>query len=695
MKYAVLALILVSVFLLPYPASSQEYGFRLEPLTTTADFTSMDVSGDTVVAVGKAGVLTVWRPDRVEHLSIATVDLSGVSCSRNLCIAVGKGGIVVEIDISLTTTYRGYTPLKKDLISVAYGEGFAVITAADEIYLYRPGGEVFKTLQVKQKNPRAFYSGGKYTVAAEKTVYRLTPSLELEKAADYPSSIIAAFTHRGETWVLASDGLYLGGSRILSGTYVNAYPHPRGILLLRATTVQLYDALDRELRYVATFTREVNVLRLYGGDRVVAAGVKGSLVMAANNTQYLLTAPSGDYATASSDGRGGVLVAQKSGLILRYSNGYFTDTYVVGDEPRAMTSSMGWVAVLGSRAIWRLDPLSGELVKVDAAVKASDYADIAPSMNGLWVALAGASRIVDVGIDGTISTTQVNGKLLAIAPGYAVGEKIAVMTVGGLKTSKQNDTLRDVDVTACGAVAVTDKGRIAYLKPDRIDSTPMAGLSFTAVSVNPRGAYALIGGSKGELVLYDGYKATRIPTALPEAVKSIAWADEKTAIVVTSKGVYRLVETSFPQPQLEVVMPKTLEVFAGTPRRVQFEVKPLNGMSGEVELQLISSNPQIILQQTSLKLSLSPMCTSKAEIGINIPPETPEGSGSVTINYQGRNLASLSISIKRPGGQQQTQPLTFLSINTILPIVLIIVIAVVGIVIFRRLGAGTRARKSI
>jgi hypothetical protein len=89
------------------------------------------------------------------------------------------------------------------------------------------------------------------------------------------------------------------------------------------------------------------------------------------------------------------------------------------------------------------------------------------------------------------------------------------------------------------------------------------------------------------------------------------------------------------------------------------------------------------------------MCTSKAEIGINIPPETPEGSGSVTINYQGRNLASLSISIKRPGGQQQTQPFTFLSINTILPIVSMIVIVVVVIVIFRRLDAGIRARKSI
>ena len=82
-------------------------------------------------------------------------------------------------------------------------------------------------------------------------------------------------------------------------------------------------------------------------------------------------------------------------------------------------------------------------------------------------------------------------------------------------------------------------------------------------------------------------------------------------------------------------------------------------MSGDVELHLSSTNPQIILQMTSLKLKLSPMCTTKAEIGISIPPESPEGTGSVIVSYKGVNLASTTIALKRPGQQQQQQPPTF------------------------------------
>jgi hypothetical protein len=202
-----------------------------------------------------------------------------------------------------------------------------------------------------------------------------------------------------------------------------------------------------------------------------------------------------------------------------------------------MTNSHGWVAVLGSRSLWKLDPSSGEVAVVDAPIKASDFTDATPSMGGYWVTLVGSPGVVDVSLDGQTSSPKVGARLLAATRGYAVGENIAVVLSPSLKTSKQNDTLKDVDATACGAVAVSDKGRIAYLKPDTIDSVSVPGISFTAVAVTPRGAYAVAGGSKGELVVFDGYKATRLPTSMPDAVRSIAWADEKTAIVVTSKAV--------------------------------------------------------------------------------------------------------------------------------------------------------------
>jgi len=59
------------------------------------------------------------------------------------------------------------------------------------------------------------------------------------------------------------------------------------------------------------------------------------------------------------------------------------------------------------------------------------------------------------------------------------------------------------------------------------------------------------------------------------------------------------------------------------------------------------------------------MCTAKAEIEVSIQAETPEGSGSITVSYKGLNLASISLSLKKPGQQPQqaTPPPEFLTQN--------------------------------
>jgi hypothetical protein len=685
MKY-LLTIAIILLILVFQPALSQEgYGFRVERITVSSDYSSIDVSGDAVIAVGKSGLLTVWSPRRVDHTTIATSDLYSISCMESLCVAVGKGGIVSDVDIG-RMAYKSYTLSKKDLVSVAFDGRIAVIAASDELYIYRPGGEVMKAVQSRLKISRITFSEGVFIAAAEKTASKVSSSGDIEKIADYASNLITAFRHRGSVWALAADGLYMDGSRILTGSYTAAAPHPRGILLLSGMNIQLYDAIDRQVKHVATVTRQVGSIKLYGGDRVVASGPAGTLLMVSEGVQNMLTAPSGEYSTAVDDGVGGVYVAMKSGLILRYSGGVFT-TYVLGDEPRRMTVSGGLVAILGSRSLWSLNPATGELARVEAPVKPSDFNDIAPSVRtGYWITLAGPNGIVDLTLDGQVLPASVGGKLLAVTLGYAVGEKIAAILTGEIKTSKQDDKLVDVDVTSCGAVAVSDKGRIAYLKPDSIDSTTVPNIAFTTISINPRGAYALAGGSKGELVIYDGYKATALPTALPEAVNAIAWADGKTALAVTPKAVYRIVEASIPEPRLEVTAPKSLEVFTGSSRRIQVDVKPLYGMSGEAELQLSTTNPQILLQQTSLKLKLSPMCTTKTEIGLSIPSETPEGTGSITISHKGVNLATVSLAVKKPGQQQQQQnppPQTIL--QNIQPIAGIAIIATISLMIFRRL----------
>ena len=137
---------------------------------------------------------------------------------------------------------------------------------------------------------------------------------------------------------------------------------------------------------------------------------------------------------------------------------------------------------------------------------------------------------------------------------------------------------------------------------------------------------------------------------------------------------------------LDVVAPKSMEVFTGASRRIAVEVRPLNGMSGDVELHLSSTNPQIVLQQTSLNLKLSPMCTAKADIGISIPAETPEGSGSIIVSYKGLNLASVSLSLKKPGQQpQQAAPPPASLTQNLLVFAGMAVMLLVSLVVLRRL----------
>jgi hypothetical protein len=85
------------------------------------------------------------------------------------------------------------------------------------------------------------------------------------------------------------------------------------------------------------------------------------------------------------------------------------------------------------------------------------------------------------------------------------------------------------------------------------------------------------------------------------------------------------------------------------------------------------------------------MCTTKAEIGLSIPSETPEGSGSITISHKGVNLATVSLAVKKPGQQQQQQnPLPQTIIQNIQPIAGIAIIAIISLMIFRRLkGRGS------
>lgn len=654
------ALFILALLLTPssLTAPSQEAFLRLrvESLTVAADLYSVSVSGDKVVAVGKAGTVVIAGGGRFTVLSAASSDLVSVSCSERLCVAVGGKGALVEIDPH-EEAYRAYTVSQSDLLKIVLKGQVAAVAARTEVLVYRVGKGVLRTFSLGADVTALAWSGDMPLAAAGGRILSLnmdTGGASIVK--EYKSlKILAMHLLGGRLWLLTDKGVTAeDGEVMLSGAFSGMEPvSSRSLVLYQSQSITLFDVVDRKQVQLAYLQTKVNHVAAYGASLAVV-GPAGYLAFVEKSVEKRLTAPSAGYTAAASDGRGGVLIAAESGLLLHYRDGVFS-SFLIGDQPRAVTYAYGDMVVLGSRSLWVFD--GGEIKSVETAVKASDYVDIAPGR--LWVTLVGRDgKIAEVGRRGEIETVQATtSNLLAVTQGYAVGEKVAVMIGDEPRVSKQDSKLVDVVATSCGAVAVSDAGDVVYLRPETITKSSLKNKpKLTAVSLNPRGAYVLAGGSRGELVLYDGYNATLLPAALPEEVRAIAWIDDKTAIAVTSKAVYRVVELWYPPPSLDIRAPRSMDVFSGSSRKVEVTLVPMNGYSGEAEVLVSVSglSQYVSVQPKTLSAKLSPLCPAKATLTVNIYSEAPEGVASIALQH-GDSITQVALKIAKPGPASQQQ----------------------------------------
>ncbi|MEM1975967.1 MAG: hypothetical protein QW074_07780 [Candidatus Caldarchaeum sp.] len=689
------AVILVQPLILPVQGQDIGYSFRLERLTISADLYAVDVAAQKVVAVGKSGAVVVWGGGRADALTVASSDLFSVACGR-LCVAVGRSGTVVEIDPE-TLSFVTYRPATMDYKAVRLSGDRFYILGDQSVTVYRAGGVVERTVYTGWKLSSIAPAGDRvYAASGSKLLSIDVASGEVSTVADLKAAIRQIYVFAGKVWALTERGLMNGENLVQQGAFAFMKPHPRGFLLAQGQSILLYDIYDRKLSTLVNLDQSPTDLVLQGSS-IMAVGYKGYAAAVSENGVRRVFAPSLRYVDAVTDGGGTAYIAAEDGTFLIYRSGFFT-SYSLGDNIRSVAFSLGKVAVLG-RELWVFDGTGFRPAAAD--VRATDFYDMAPSRRpGYWLTLVGkGGRVADVSENGEVKVVSAtSADLYSVSGGFAVGDKVAVRLGDEPRVAKMSGRMVNVVDTACGGIAVGDSGQIAYLLQDEIRSTSFGKTRFTAASINPRGAYALLATSGGELVLYDGFNATLLPIAVPEAVRAVAWLSSREALVVTSGSIYRLVEESYPPSRLEASAPKGLEVFAGSSRDIRVELTPRNGFSGKVEIQLwvtgmpgyVSTNP------STVQVSVTPLCKTMVQFRVSAYPEAREGAASIIMRMGDTVLATIPIAVKRPGQPQSSGPIQVPALmDLILLAGMVVAAAGFGAVFARRMRGGRMRRKRV
>lgn len=690
-----IAAVLVQPLFLPVQGQDIGYSFRLERLTMSADLYAVDIVAQKVVAVGKSGSVAVWGNGRADALTVASSDLFSVACGR-LCVAVGRSGAVAEIDPE-TLSFMTYRPATMDFKAVRVSGDRFYILGDQSVTVYRIGGVVEKTVYTGWRLSSMAPAGGRvYAASGSKLLSIDVANGEVSTVADLKANIRQLYVFDGRVWALTERGLVDGENLVQPGAFAFMKPHPRGLLLIQGQSILLYDIYDRKLSTLVNLDQPPTDVALLGSS-IIAVGYKGYAAVASENGVRRVFAPSLRYVDAVTDGGGTAYIAAEDGTFLVYRGGLFT-SYSLGDSVRSVAFSHGKVAALG-RELWVFDGAGFRPAAVD--VRATDFYDMSPSKrSGYWLTLVGkGGRVADVSENGEVKVVSATtADLYAVSGSYAVGDKVAVRLGDEPRVAKMAGRMVDVVDTACGGIAVSDSGQIAYLLQDEIRSTPFGKAKFSVVSLNPRGAYALLATSGGELVLYDGFNATLLPVAAPESVRAITWLSDKEALVVTSASIYRLVEEEYPPPRLEASTPKGLEVFAGSSRDIRVELTPKNGFSGKAEIQLwvtgmpgyVSTNP------STVQALVTPLCKTMVQFRVSAFPEAREGAASIVMRMGDAVLATIPIAVKRPGQPQASGSIQAPALMDLILLAGMVVAAVgFGAVFARRVRGGKARRKKV
>ncbi|MEM2216578.1 MAG: hypothetical protein QXP57_08465 [Nitrososphaerota archaeon] len=616
--------LLISILLI-YPAlinigSGEKISFRVEQLTLSETINSIDFFKDGFMAVGEKGVIVVVYDDGYRIVERqAKGDLLDVSCIDRYCMAVGVKGSNIIYDMVGKTFRRIELPIEDYFKVVGYRREF-YIAYQRGVIIYSPNSGSTKTILSELMDIEVY--GDKIILLRRDSLKILdleggeVQSISLKNVKN-PKKI----KYVNNTLWLLGDYLYrfngTGFEKVLEQS-CDSLEYDGSIILLSRDSI--YRLKNGGLELITSLEKVKNIRA--GDGRIIIVG-EGYIVEYREVLRYLFI-PQGEYTSSSSDNHRAVVVGSR---ILIYEDGYFKIVQAPQDNYISASIEGDRIVVLGSKNVLEV---IGDSIKT-LPYKSEGYTSI--SLYNGRILLTSSKGLFEIDPDTYSVKNLVEGNLLKATRHGAIGDRMLIVpTPPGYRKVSINFTARDVSGAGCMIIVVGDKGSTVLYRNDVVEYVKIGRDPLTAVGLNRK--YGLIGDSKGNLYLFDGYVISPIPYSIGEEVKSISWMDDREALIVTSKNIYIFIEEHYPEPRIEIVRPEYIRVYNGSETGIKLLIKPLNGYSGDVELTAALSIEGVSVRIEPSRLYVEGMCPVEAYLRIS-SMNWAKGNGRLEIIYDG------------------------------------------------------------
>lgn len=635
MRLTAFTVLLLACLMLP-TTSAQAVSSPEQPILEVEELSvegllAVEPVGDGFVAVGRSGLIASMTGGDMWVTRSGDRDLTELDCGRKLCLA-GGGDLLVLIDPS-RRSFRSFKPTQgARLIDLsAWGDGFLALYSKKRGWLLAeigPDGSV-RGLAGLGEEPIGFLAENLILARGRNglEILRVTEGLGLEQvrtvegisrpegAVLYDGRVIAL--ERGRVVAEAGDVL-------LKGSYESIKRCGGGLIVTSGEGVWMlgkggWSQMPSWLEVEDAACTELGPILV--GDFIGVWG-EGGL--------KLLTPPPGEYRVVEA-WRGGALIGGEE-ILLEYRDGLFK-VYSLGDRVRGIAEAGEGAIILGEGGFWTYDGKS--IRSVDLDVRAGSFNAI--TKVGEWIILAGeGGRILKLKLgSGRVAEYRwinaTDKQINALGRRFAVGDGVAVLLEGPLVAKIKGDLL-DVDETACSGIAVGDGG-VIILRRDSLKRLEL-GDTATAISIKPDGSYALIGGKRGEVWIYDGYRAVRSLVDLGSRVDDLEWISDREALAIAGGRLYRIVEVERPKPGVALEVPSEISVYEGSTIRLKVGVKPLWGFEGEVKVVAEGEAAPVPAESGAY---LRPMCPVSLILAIS-PAVEPGSSSHLTVKVYGEGV---------------------------------------------------------